>query len=112
MCPGANRSFPEAELFFLLKAVKVSPGSPVVKNLPAVQETQESRVQSLGWGDPSTPVSPVLQETQESRVQSLGWGDPLEEEMATHCSILSWRTPWTEKPGGLQSMGLQTAGHD
>ena len=46
MCPGANLSFPEAELFFLLKAVKGFPGSPVVKNLPAVQETQESRVQS------------------------------------------------------------------
>ena len=47
---------------------------------------------------------PVMQETQ---VLSLGWEDPLEEEMATHSSILVWINPWTEEPGGLQSMGLQ-----
>ena len=41
---------------------------------------------------------------QETRVQSLGWEDPLEKEMATHSSILAWRIPWTEEPGGLQSM--------
>ena len=41
------------------------------------------------------------------RVQSLGQEDPLEEEMATHSSILAWDIPWIEKPGGLQSMGLQ-----
>ena len=41
------------------------------------------------------------------QVQSLGWEDPLEEGMVTHSSILAWRIPWTEKPGGLQSMGLQ-----
>ena len=39
------------------------------------------------------------------RVQSLGWEDPLEKEMATHCSILVWETPWTEETGRLQSMG-------
>ena len=44
---------------------------------------------------------------QESQVQSLGGEDPLEKGMATHSSILAWRIPWTEKPGGLQSMGLQ-----
>ena len=44
---------------------------------------------------------------QETRVQYLGWKDPLEKEMATHSSILAWRIPWTEEPGGLQSMGLQ-----
>ena len=46
------------------------------------------------------------------QVQSLGGKDPLEEEMATHSSILAWRIPWTEAPDGLQSMGLQRAGHD
>ena len=46
----------------------------------------------------------------ETRVQSLGWEDPLEEEMATHRSILAWKIPWTEEPGGLQSMGPQRAG--
>ena len=40
-------------------------------------------------------------------VQSLGWEDPLEKGMATHSNILAWRIPWTEEPGGLQSMGLQ-----
>ena len=50
---------------------------------------------------------PAMQETQEMRVQSLGQQDPLEEEMATHSSILAWEIPWTEDPGGLQSMGLQ-----
>ena len=57
----------------------------MVKNLPAIQET---------W------------------VQSLGQEDPLEEEMATHSSILAWRIPRTEEPGGLQSLGLQRVGHN
>ena len=56
-----------------------------VKNLPAMQET---------W------------------VQSLGWEDPLEKEMATHSRILAWKIPWTEEPGGLQSMGSQRIGQD
>ena len=56
-----------------------------VKNLPAVRGT---------W------------------VQSLGQEDPLEKGMATHSSILSWRIPWTEVPGGLQSMGSQRVRHD
>ena len=42
----------------------------------------------------------------------LGWEDPLEEEMATHSSILGWRIPWTEEPGGLQSMRSQRVGHN
>ena len=45
-------------------------------------------------------------------VQSLGQEDPLEKEMATHSSILAWRIPWMEKPGRLQSTGLQRVGHD
>ena len=49
---------------------------------------------------------------QEMWVLSLGWDDPLEKEMATHSSILAWEMPWTEEPGGLQSMGLQRVGHD
>ena len=47
----------------------------------------------------------------ETWVQSLGWEDPLEEGMATHSSILAWRIPWTQEPGGLQSMGSQKVGH-
>ena len=57
----------------------------MVKNLPAVQET---------------------------RVQSLDWEDSWEKGMATHSSILAWKVPWTEEPGGLQSQGLQRVGHD
>ena len=48
----------------------------------------------------------------ETWVCSLGWEDPLEEGTATHSSILAWRIPWTEEPGGLQSMGSQRIGHD
>ena len=59
------------------------PGGSVVKNLPAMQEIHEMQVQSLG---------------QE---------DPLKKEIATRSSILAWRIPWTEDPGGLQSMGSQ-----
>ena len=58
-----------------------------IKNPPAMQETQE---------------------TQETRVQSLGREDPLEEKMATHSSILACEIPWTEEPGRVQSMGLQS----
>ena len=53
-----------------------------------------------------------VQEMQESRIRSLGWEDPLEEGMATHCSILAWKIPWTEEPDGLQSIGLQRVGHE
>ena len=61
------------------------PSGSVVKNPPAVQET---------W------------------VQSLGQEELLEKEMAAHSSILAWGIPWTEEPGGLQSVGLQRVGHD
>ena len=64
----------------LVNAYWASLVAQMVKNLPAMQET---------W------------------VQSLGWEDPLEKEMAIHSSILAWKIPWTEEPGGLQSMGLQ-----
>ena len=52
--------------------------------------------------------SPAVQGTQ---IQSLGREDPLEEEMATHCTILAWEIPWTEEPGGPQSIGSQRVGH-
>ena len=53
-----------------------------------------------------------MQEDKEMQVLSLGWEDPLEKEMATHSIVLAWKIPWTEEPGGLQSMGFQRAGHD
>ena len=48
----------------------------------------------------------------EMQVLSLGWEDPIEKEIATHSSILACKIPWTEKPGGLQSMGSQRVGHN
>ena len=56
--------------------------------------------------------SPAMQETQETRVLSLGQENPLEEGMTTHSTILAWRIPWTKEPGGLQSMGSQRVRHD
>ena len=58
---------------------------------------------------PSVNSLPAVQETQ---VQTLGEEIPQEKEMATHSSILAWRIPWTEEPGGLQSVGSQRVGHD
>jgi len=53
-----------------------------------------------------------MKEMLEMQFGSLAWEDPLEEGMVTHYSILARRIPWTGEPGGLQSMGLQTVGHD
>jgi len=53
-----------------------------------------------------------LSAMRETQVQSLGWEDSLENGVATHSSFLAWRIPWTEEPGGLQSMGSQRMGHD
>ena len=63
-------------------------------------------------GFPSGPVVKNPSATQETRVRSLGWEESLEEEMATHSSILAWRIPWTEAPGGLRSMESQRVRHD
>ena len=49
---------------------------------------------------------------QEMRVQFLNWEDPLEKGMPTHSSVLAWRIPWAEEPGGLQSIGSHRVGHD
>ena len=61
---------------------------------------------SLGYHGASLVAQMVknLPEIRETWLRSLGWEDPLEEGMATRSSILAWRIPWTEKPGGLQSM--------
>ena len=53
-----------------------------------------------------------LPATQKTQARSLGWEDPLEKGIATHSSILAWRIPWTEEPGGPQSTGSQRVGHD
>ena len=68
----------------------------------------------LIWGFPQwlSSKESAMQEMQEPRVQFLGWEDPLEEGIAAHPRILAWRIPWTEEPGGLQSIGFQRVGHD
>ena len=64
----------------------------------------------LGFPVAQMAKSPLAM--QETWIQSLGWEDPLEEEMATHSSVLAWRLSSTEEPGGLQSMGSQRVRHD
>ena len=70
---------------------------PTIANMPGQMELPRRSV---------VENAPAMQETP---VRSLGWEDPLDEEMVTHSSILDWRVPWAEEPGGLQSMGLQSA---
>ena len=66
----------------------------------------------LGFLDGSVVKNPpAMQEKQEVQVRSLGWEDPLEEGMATHSRFLAWRMPWTEEPGGLQSIVSQRIRH-
>ena len=64
------------------------------------------------FGFPGGSVVKNLPSKQEKQVRSPGQEDPLEEEMATHSSILAWEISWTEEPGGLQSMGSQRVRHD
>ena len=59
------------------------------------------------WDFPGDPVVKNLTAMQEIQVWSLGQEDPREQEMATHSSILAWRSPWSEEPGGLHPVGLQ-----
>ena len=59
-------------------------------------------------GFPDGSVAKNLPAMWKMRVQSLGWEDPLEKEMATHCSILAWRNPWTEEPESIGSQELDT----
>ena len=82
---GRGRGLGAAPFLVVLVGFRASLVVQMVKNLPAMGET---------W------------------VRSLGRGDALEKGMATHSSILAWRIPWTEKPGGLQSIGSQRVGHD
>ena len=82
----------------------------MVEFLPA---TREAWVQFLAHAATASPLGfppsslGSLLAMQETSIQFLGWEDPLEKEMATYSSILAWRVPWTEKPGGLHSMGSQ-----
>ena len=67
---------------------------------------------SVGFPDGANGKEPAYQCRRHKRHEFDPWEDPLEEGMATHSRILAWRIPWTEEPGGLQSMGLHRIGHD
>ena len=105
-------------------------GSSAVRELPSFVRWPLSHPKSGGPPDPSDCCSvawgcpfhagkslvaqmvknlPAMLKTQ---VRSLSWEDPLEKEMTIHSSILAWRIPWTQEPGGLQSIGLPRVGHD
>ena len=62
--------------------------------------------------DGATVKNPPANARDARELQSLGKEDPLEEQMATHSSILAWKIPWTEETGGLQPVGSQRVGHD
>ena len=85
---------------------------------PAVQASSAHSVSRLARGCLNFPGSsavknlPAMQELQETQVPSLSWEDPLKEGMATHSSILAWRTPSTEEAGGVQSVRSQRVRHD
>ena len=85
MYPGPITAFSLSWLVITVSHYRASLVAQMVKNQPAMRETQ---------------------------VQSLCWDDPLEKRMVIYSSILAWRIPWTEEPGGLQSMGLQRVRHD
>ena len=99
------------------------PGTGEPGGLPSMGSHSRTRLKRLSSSSSSSPMfessaSLVAQRLKrlpsmrETWVQFLGWEDALEKEMATHSSILAWRIPWTEEPGGLQSTGSQRVGHD
>ena len=96
---GAEKGSP-AEAWVLLL---VSPINQL--DVPEQLRLWERVIFYLTVGFPDGSVVKNLLAVQETKVRSLGREDPLEKEMATHSSILAWRIPWTEDPGGLQSMG-------
>ena len=67
---------------------------------------------AMPWASLVAQTGKNLPAVQDTRLGFLGWEDPLEKGMATHSSILTWRIPWIEEPGELQSMGSQRVGHD
>ena len=94
-------------------------------NLPTNQQTKTWKIYFNNWSRKINRIVYIyificlrkerlkcLPAMWETWARSLGGEDPLEKEIATHSSILAWRIPWTEEPGGLQSMGLQRVGHD
>ena len=74
--------------------------------------TQYFTVTYIGEESEKVYIKPGSEKNKQTNKKNLGQEDPLEKGMATHSSILAWRIPWTEEPGGLRSTGSQRAGHD
>ena len=94
----------------LLCASEAAEGPCLPRALQIWQEKQGKMI--VTWGSMMAQMVKNPPAVWETWVGSLGWEDPLEEGMATHSSILAWRTPWTKEPGELQSMGSQRLRHD
>ena len=111
--PGVGRSFSRPCPMALLWT------GPRPEGWSSSQKQLSTLVGSLvgprAWGGTCEPVAQTVKNLPavgETWVRSLGWEDPLEKGMATHSSILPWRTPWAEEPGGPQSVESQRVGHD
>ena len=100
---GGTRGFPGS-----------SAGKESTNNAGSIPGSGSSPAEGIGyplqysWASLVAQMVKNLPAMLETWARSLGWENPLEEGMATHSSILAWRTPWTEEPGGLQSMGSQS----
>ena len=94
-----------------MPAIRASLVAQLVKNPQIPGEGIDYTLQ-YSWASLVAQMVKNLPAMQETWVQSLGWKDLLEEGMATHSNILSWRIPGSEEPGGLLSMGLHRVGHD
>jgi len=82
------------------------------KKLPLAMELKLGDALNQNWASLVVQTVKNLPAMHETWVQSLRWDNPLEKGTATHSSILAWRIPWTEEPGGLQSRGSQRVGHN
>ena len=100
-----------------------SPYPPILNfNVCKDPLSNKARLAGLGGWDKAVSLGAIIQPTASlmaqmvknlpAMLETLGWEDPLEKGKPTHSSILAWRIPWTEEPGGLQSMGSQRVGHD
>ena len=108
---------PQTSSILLLRKLQIHNDHPVITRRIRCPGgwSQQSLLQTLV----DDSVAPLVAQTVknlpalwETQVWSLDWEDPLEKGMATHCSILTWRVPWTEEPGGLQSLGSHNIRHD
>ena len=104
--------FKAQDLYRLGTKIKYSEGVNPGHLLLSEKKFVHRRILCITWASLVAQRLKCLPAMRETWVRSLGWKDPLEKEMATHSSILAWRIPWTEEPGGLQSTGSQRVGHD